>query len=132
MIYIIIGIYIVWYVLNRLMKQRPHHQPIDLLKNALLSYALLKVKNKDIDHFNMNYRAFDGTKLPMMSGCDISNACFTYILDKKSSPWYTSNMIAKSNAIDKYIEHNLGTEQQVQEFFDDFMKFKNDYVKQEA
>ena len=128
MVYLIIGICILWYILNRFMNQRPQHQAIDLLKNALLSYALLKVKNKDVDHFNMKYSNFDGTKLPMMSGCNLSNACFTYITNVS----FTKTMMDKSAAIDKYIQRNLGTEQQIQEFFDAFMKIKEETAKCEA
>jgi hypothetical protein len=47
--------------------------PVDRLKNALLSFAILQVGDL----------SDDGTKLPMFSGSSLVNACFTYIVDRR-------------------------------------------------
>ena len=98
--------------------------PIEQLKNALLSYALMKVKVSDIDESSFSYKHFDGTKLPMLSGCDIEMACFSYILDKyefRKGEFYSSIMEDKLDAITKYLDTNLGTQKQVTGFFRDFI-----------
>jgi hypothetical protein len=97
-------------------------KPQDLLKNALLSYALMKCGKVDrLPSFN--YKKFDGSVLPAFSGCSTSNACFSYIqsfyhcfFDKLSS----SVMRDKKEAIDKYIDKNLDTNEKVIDFFEQF------------
>lgn len=99
--------------------------PVDRLKNALLSYALHKVSTDRIDSPIVDYASMDGSKLPPMSGCDMSNACFTYIFDRdefKNSLFYTPHMEKKLDAIEKYIQKHLGSDDQVQQFFDKFAK----------
>lgn len=99
--------------------------PIDMLKNALLSYALMKLKNDDIDDISLEYKNFDGTKLPMFSGYNVENACFSYIIDKekfRKDFFYTPAMEEKLNAIDKYLDKNLGTNEQVMKLFQDFVR----------
>ena len=107
-------------------KPEPSIKSVEALKNALLSLALSKLKNSDIDNnFNMMYAAYDGSKLPAFSGFNKENACFSYIISKeefKKHPFYTKPMHDKLIAIDKYLEKNLGTMSQVSEFFKDYLK----------
>ena len=105
-------------------KQEPNLKPIDRLKNALLSYALMKAKSTDVDNIHMNYSVFDGTTLPSFSGSSVENACFTYILDKtsfKNDPFFSHNMLFKILAVEKYLDKNLSTDDQVLDFFSNFI-----------
>ena len=100
---------------------------IEKLKNALLSYALNTIKHADPDFnpatdFRLDYGNFDGTTLPIFSGCNIENACFTYINDNKQP---ISQMEEKQIAIRKYLMKNLNSEVQIVEFFRKFVDIKN-------
>jgi hypothetical protein len=53
---------------------------INCLKNALLINALINHNSKDINEMiDYNFKEYDGSKLPHLSGCDYSNICFSYI-----------------------------------------------------
>lgn len=107
-------------VLEEIKKATPY-TPVDKLKNALLSFALMEVKHADVNSgLNMNYADYTGDELPAMSGCSIENACFTYMLNKDSSPFYTKHMEQKTKAIEKYLQHHLNTDEKVLTFFQDF------------
>jgi hypothetical protein len=110
---------------NFLLKSKPKNKSLEILKNGLLSYALLKTSNKDdLKSFNMNYKSFDGTKLPMFSGCSMINACLSYIQDKedfRKSLFYTQKMDDKTIAIEKYLDRNFDTDQKVIDFFEKFI-----------
>ena len=99
---------------------------IDQIKNGLLSYALLKTADKnDLKNFDMNYKNFDGTKLPMFSGYSTSNACLSYIIDKdefRKCQFYTPTMEDKIVAIEKYLEKNFDSDKKVEEFFNKFIE----------
>jgi hypothetical protein len=98
--------------------QRP--MPIETLKNALLSYALMKQGKIDDSPIN-NYASFDGSILPAFSGYSTTNACFSYIqsdYDRIFGPFATKIMDDKHKAIFKYLERNLKTEEQVLDFFE--------------
>lgn len=102
-------------------------QPVELLKNALLAFALSTVyQSKGLveESSKMNYCGYDGTKLPRMNGCDLSNACFSFIESPQQAakgPWGSQRMVDRANAIQKFISVNLSTEKQVIEFFDAFL-----------
>lgn len=99
---------------------------VEALKNALLTLALMKLRHDDIDDMNMLYSTFDGSRLPMLSGCSVENACFSYIISKedfKNGPFYTKIMHDKLIAIDKYLEKNLGTMSSAVEFFEEYLEF---------
>jgi len=99
--------------------------PIELLKNALLTYALGKIKSTDFD-CNFNYTEFDGTKLPTMSGYNISNACFSYMAKcSYFTPLYSKNMATKTHAIEKYLKQNLNTNEKVLHFFEQYIACEN-------
>lgn len=95
---------------------------IEKLKNALLSHMLMKVG--DIEYNNYEYHKFDGSKLPIFSGYNISNACFSYIFDInefKNNMFYSSVMESKLFAINKYIEKNLNTDNKVLLYFEKYL-----------
>lgn len=97
---------------------------IEQLKNALLSYALNTIKINDpnfkpFSDFRMDYENFDGTQLPMFSGCDITNACFTYIKQCEETNLYMED---KQIAIQKYLIKNLNTSEQIVNFFNKFVE----------
>lgn len=105
---------------GRLMMIYATKAPVERLKDALLSFALAKTCEKNMSK-DMFYEKYDGTKLPMISGTSLTNACFTYIVDineVKNSPIYTES---KLNAIYKYINKNLNTDDKVVVFFENFI-----------
>lgn len=107
-------------VLEEIKKATPD-TPVERLKNALFSFALMEVKHADVTQ--MHYADFTGEELPAMSGCSIENACFSYMGNKDSfrkSPFYTKQMEQKQEAIEKYIQHHLNTDEKVLAFFMDF------------
>lgn len=109
-------------------KQSHSSDSLENLKNALLTHALMKVKRDDIDNCCLDYASFDGTKLPMLSGCDIANACFSYIVnikDFRKGPWYTPTMECKINAVHKYNNKNLDTDEKVYAFFNEYIDMLN-------
>ena len=109
------------------------------LKNALLSYALLKVKKDDFVGLDsgvsfvdlttpiINYKTYDGDKLPRLHGFSIVNALMSYIVKpNKSFFYYTDHMNDKYNAIEKYIQKHLATDAQVIDFFQTFYEFEGE------
>lgn len=110
-----------------------NHDFVESLKNALLSFAIARVYRDKFDDLNMDYKSFDGSKLPMMSGCSLTNACFTYIQDKRElrqSVFYTQHMENKIDAIEKFIKAHLNSTESVVDFFETFIKteYGNDSV----
>lgn len=127
-IIIILVIYIAFLLYTKF-QQSSKNKHIEQLKNALLSYALLKTSNgkelRELKNFDMNYKNFDGTRLPMFSGCSTSNACFSYIIDKedfRKDLFYTPVMEDKIVAIEKYLEKNFDSDKKIEEFFNKFIE----------
>ena len=94
--------------------------PLERLKNALLSFAL--IRHGRIDSMPAgNYRSYDGTVLPAFSGYSVSNACFSYIQfdhDRIFGPFTSRTMNDKHAAVVRYLDRNLATLEQVLELFD--------------
>lgn len=123
---LIIGI-VLYYIYKKCVsvKAKKDNENLEALKNSLLAFALMKCRRKDFDDFNMKYGSFNGTKLPMMSGCSLSNACFSYIITKedfRNGPWYSRGMEEKIDAIEKYLRNNFDTSKKVESFFDEFIR----------
>jgi hypothetical protein len=103
--------------------------PVEMLKNALLSLALATVyhsKGGVQERTGVDYSSYDGKKLPGMNGCDICNACFTFIESPQHAArgeWGSQFRVDKATAIHKYIKTNLSTEQEVHAFFKAFVEF---------
>ena len=107
---------------------------VDQLKNALLSYAMMRVFEDKVNMFpDVNYKQYDGTTLPAMSGFNDLNACFTYLQDSeelKNTPLMSQMMIDKNEAIIKFINNNLVTPDQVTEFFNKYLEIiKSENIK---
>jgi hypothetical protein len=97
-------------------------EPVEYLKNALLSYILMRCGNID-QNFTVDYKSMDGSTLPSFSGYSTANACFSYIVpiyDQIYGPFLGKKMDEKNNAIYKYINKHLNSEEDV---FDIFSKF---------
>lgn len=118
------GLVIAGSVLYLNCRNRPSKiKQIERLKNALLSFALMRMCKDDIHEWNLNYEGFDGTKLPGFCGVSLDNACFTYMRSReelKMDTFFTRYLIKKLGAIEKYVDKNLNTEDQVQAFFNAF------------
>ncbi len=97
---------------------------VECLKNALLTLALQIAAKDDIEHDNYRYDTFNGDTLPAMAGCDLFNACTSYIIDRsefRKDPWYTDNMDQKSVVIEKYLTKKFATLYDVDAFFNKFI-----------
>jgi hypothetical protein len=106
-------------------KEDEENTPIESLKNALLTLALTTVKKNDVSPLNFNYSEFTGDKYPALSGCSVDNACFSYIFNQshyKKSPFYSPYYSSKMDAIRKYLQKNLSTEDQVLDLFNQFFE----------
>ena len=97
---------------------RPTDDLIDELKNAMLSFALGRLRTDDIDD-KVAYSAYDGTKLPPMSGFDVQNACMTYIAKVPSESLIADQ---KTRAIQRYLRRNLNSPEKVSDFFFSFVE----------
>lgn len=110
------------------------HEPVYLLKNALLAYALHKttINADDVPSSKTAHRYddYDGSKLPPMTGYTLPNACFTYILERPRvrliDSTYTEIMESKFVAIEKFIEKNLDTDDKVLKLFVKFCETNKD------
>ena len=96
----------------------PTDDLIDELKNAMLSFALGRLRTDDIDD-KVAYSAYDGTKLPPMSGFDVQNACMTYIAKVPSESLIADQ---KTRAIQRYLRRNLDSPEKVSDFFFSFVE----------
>jgi hypothetical protein len=122
-----VAVIITFFLLGRRSMRKPNNnnkKKIETLKNALLSFALMRLGTVD-DGPSVAFNAFDGTKLPSFSGHDLLNACFSYIIDKDQfsrCKFYSIYMAQKLLAIDKYVNKNLNTDEQIQDFFGKFVQ----------
>jgi hypothetical protein len=110
------------------LKQAPpvQNSSREQLKNALLTFALGRVDGDKFDNgaLGMQYDKYNGDSLPTLSGADLNMACFSYIINKEEfrrDPWYTEIMEKKLDAINRYLDTHLGTDEQVSEFFERFI-----------
>lgn len=105
-------------------KRQRKPKPIETLKNALLTYALMTVNYADFDT-NYDYKSYDGSKLPSMSGVSLTSSCFSYITDINdlcNRMFYTPQMMLKLQAIQRYLDANFDTTEKTIDFFDNFAK----------
>jgi hypothetical protein len=97
--------------------------PIEKLKNALLTFALVDIKMNDMAGLNLNYPDYKGDKYPALSGSSITDACYTYIFNRnafRNNLMYTKTYENKLDAIEKYLKKNLNTEKQTYELLTSF------------
>ena len=90
---------------------------LEVLKNALLTQALMTVRTSDFSDDASD--VYDGTKLPPLRGADWTHATLSY-MDEGIQP--------KLAAIDRYLERNLSTAEQVMKFLDN-LETLNDLAK---
>jgi hypothetical protein len=104
-------------------KDASEYTPLEKLKNALLTFALVDIKKEDMAGLDMNYAKYDGSKFPALSGSSLVNACYTYIFNRASflkSPLFTEMYESKLDAIEKYLNLHLKSEDQTMDFFKKF------------
>lgn len=105
-------------------KSNSKKQQLELLKNALLAFSLRKVFADRFEEGPISTNK-DDTLLPPMSGSDTLMACFSYIVDKdefRKCVFYTPTMAQKHQRVDDFLAKNLGTKEQIQQFFKDFIE----------
>jgi hypothetical protein len=83
---------------------------IDRLKNALLAHAIFRTWPNDACAEEY-YELYDGTKYPAASGYSTANACSSY--------FYSNDR--KMRAINKYIENTLTNEEDITNFFNEYL-----------
>jgi hypothetical protein len=96
--------------------------PLDKLKNALLTLVLISSRKQDME-CNFDYDGYTGDTFPALSGSSVPHACFSYIFNQaefKQSPMYSAMMAKKMDAINKYLQKNVSTQDQALELFIDF------------
>lgn len=101
----------------------PEMRIVQRLKNALLTLALSKVYKNRFSETNYDYSTYDGTELPLLSKYNVPNTYFTYIMDRnelRNHRFYTKDQEYKLNAVELFLEQNLGTEKDSFEFFEKY------------
>lgn len=88
--------------------------PIDDLKNALLVFALALCRKDHFGKVAMRYEQYNGSLLPPLNGSDVETACFDYFNAPDSAD---EKYTRRQRAIDMYLEHNLGTPEDVRALF---------------
>jgi len=104
-------------------ENRNDSTPLERLKNALLTFALVDIKKEDMSKLCYDYENFNGDKFPALSGSSVAHACYTYILNRsmfRKSIMYSKAFENKLDAIEKYLNLHLKTEEQTLEFFEKF------------
>lgn len=86
------------------------HDKIMKLKNALLAHAIFRTRPYDSCNDDC-YELYNGTKYPIASGYSCLNACYTYFY----SPYL------KMNAIEKYINNILSTQEDIDKFLQEYL-----------
>jgi hypothetical protein len=123
---ILIGFVTAVKTLGRLYNLEPNPSdftPLEKLKNALLTLALVEVKKEDMAGLDMNYAKYDGSKFPALSGSSLVHACYTYIFNRalfQKSPMFTEMYESKLDAIEKYLKLHLKSEDQTMDLFEKF------------
>ena len=96
---------------------------LDKLKNALLTLVLISSRKQDMEGLNFDYDGYTGDTFPSLSGSSVPHACFSYIFNQaefKHSPMYSAVYSKKMDAINKYLQKNLATQDQALTLFIDF------------
>ena len=99
------------------------NNPLDKLKNALLTLVLISSRKQDMEGLNFDYDGYTGDTFPALSGSSVPHACFSYMFNQaefKHSPMYSAVYSKKMDAINKYLQKNLATQDQALTLFIDF------------
>lgn len=100
------------------------NENVCLLKNALLTYILLKYKKED----------FDNNKLPLPAGPALDIALTTYLIPKRidrKTPFYTKIMEEKGNKIRKYLCEEFSNPEKVYDFISYFLDKEKENMMRE-
>jgi hypothetical protein len=100
-------------------RKAPKKDKLDPIKNALLTFALNLVY-PDSRGDDYNYDKYDGTLLPPLSGFDGVNSLMSYIVDS-SNP----HIHSKYNAIQRFLDINLSSEEDQEDFLHNFLYVLN-------
>lgn len=97
---------------------RHHEVPkgvcLEVLKNALLTYALAIVRKRDFAQAHgVRYTDYNGSMLPPLHGGTVEEACLTYI---------NGAAFRRQAAIELYLEKNLGTMEDVRRFMEELLE----------
>jgi hypothetical protein len=92
---------------------------VDAARDALLAYALVRIRSEYIDDFNVQYATFDGSRLPMFTGSTLSKACMSYLSD--SCPTQRKFGVHKTRAARRFLHTHLGTMRQAHGFVEEFI-----------
>jgi hypothetical protein len=87
------------------MSDSRHELPTTTIAKAVLTAILVTKYDGDVEKMPIDYTSFDGTKLPYPSGYSGFNALSTYI----------DHGGEKTEAIEKFIDTHLRTEEQLME-----------------
>ena len=128
------------------------YTPLEKLKNALLTFALVNINSKDMafsvdspsgaicgesrfctaaggfakpSKLYYQYEKYNGDKFPALSGSSVAHACYTYIFHRstfRKSVMYSKAYENKLDAIEKYLNLHLNTQEQTFDFFEKFCK----------
>jgi hypothetical protein len=104
-------------------ENRNDSTPLERLKNALLTFALVDIKKEDMSKLDYQYEKYNGDKFPALSGSSVAHACYTYIFNRstfKKSIMYSKAYESKLDAIEKYLNLHLKTEDQTMDLFEKF------------
>lgn len=105
------------------------YTPLDRLKNALLTFALMTTNKEDMAILDLNYDKYNGDKFPALSGSSFPHACYTYIFNRRDfrgSLMYSKQYEYKLDAIEKYLNKHLSSEDRVLDFFIKFCNKTNE------
>jgi hypothetical protein len=102
---------------------------IKRLKNALLAYALMNVRRRDVALSPLCFDGFDGTQLPALdTSRPLYESCMSYITDMceiRRCPYLHSIWLEQElDAVERYLSINLDTAGKVESFFKDFVQWK--------
>lgn len=115
-----IGLY---YVVRKYKNCENDSTPLEKLKNALLTFALVDIKKEDMSKMCYDYEKFNGDKFPALSGSSVAHACYTYIFNRstfRKSIMYSKAYENKLDAIEKYLNLHLNTNEQTMDLFEKF------------
>jgi hypothetical protein len=106
--------------ITKALTEGKEYTPLDRLKNALLTFAMMTTNKDDIAHIDLNYDKYNGDKFPALSGSSFPHACYTYIFNRRDfrgSLMYSKHCEYKLDAIEKYLNKQFSAEDRVLDFF---------------
>ena len=115
--------------ITKALTEGKEYTPLDRLKNALLTFALMTTNKEDMAILDLNYDKYNGDKFPALSGSSLPHACYTYIFNRRDfrgSLMYSKQYEYRLDAIEKYLNKQFSTEDRVLDFFIKFCNNTNE------